>query len=217
MLIKGGLPDRLPLDPMPTLKAWHDEGLARKLVPNPNAMVVASVDHEGRPSARVVLCRNVECEQPALVFYTNYESRKGRELLGTNRVAAVLHWDHAERQARVEGTIEKMTDAESDTYFQSRELLKRIGAWSSHQSQPLASRQDLIEQTLEVMKRFGVSITDALAGTSRAHIPRPPHWGGLRIRPTSVELWAGGQGRLHDRAVWTRTGNHWNPPQRLQP
>lgn len=216
LLIRGGLPDPLPADPMPLLKQWFDEGKAAKAVPNPDAMVVASVSPDGHPSARVVLCRRITVAPPEIVFFTNYQSRKAQELSTTGVAAAVFHWDSAERQARIEGRVEKTTDAESDEYFVKRALLSRLGSWASDQSKPIASRKDLIERALDVMKRFGVSAADVIAGKSDAKIPRPPHWGGFVIQPTTVELWAGGQGRLHDRAVWTRVGAGWTA-QRLQP
>ncbi len=201
--LDGGLPEELPASPMPTLRAWFDEGLRAKATPNPDAMVLATAGGGG-PSARVVLCRGMSVEDGYLVFYTNYESRKGRELASSGRAAAVFHWDHAQRQARVEGVVVRSPEEESDVYFRRRPLLSRLGAWASEQSRPMPSRAALLERTREVMERFGITPMHLLGEGGEVEIPRPPHWGGFRLWATSVELWVGGDGRLHDRAVWRR-------------
>ncbi len=205
--ILGGrplLPDPLPEDPMTILAGWFDEAHRAKQVPNPNAMLLATSSPEGLPSARVVLCKSLEADRGALVFYTNYESQKGRELEANPRACAVFHWDHAERQVRVTGHVERTSAEQSDAYFATRPLLARLGAWASHQSQPLPVRRDLIHQARAIAKRFDVGLTDLLRERAAPEIPRPPNWGGFRLWAERVELWAGGNGRLHDRAVWTR-------------
>ncbi|MCL4741758.1 MAG: pyridoxamine 5'-phosphate oxidase [Phycisphaerales bacterium] len=201
--LEGGLPDALPTSPMPMFRAWFDEGLQAKATPNPDAMALATLG-AGGPSSRVVLCRGISVEDGYLVFFTNYQSRKGRELEASGRAAAVFHWDHAQRQARVEGVAVRSPAEESDAYFRRRPLLSRLGAWASEQSRPMASRAELLERTQEVMERFGVTPMHLLGEGEDVEIPRPPHWGGFRLWATSVELWVGGDGRLHDRAVWRR-------------
>lgn len=192
------LPEPLPESPLPIFGDWFAEARARAVQPNPDAMVIATVGTDAKPSARVVLCKRVD---PAgcIVFFTNYESRKGRELTEHPRAAAVLHWDTMQRQVRIEGPIVRSPVAESDEYFASRALVSRIGAWASRQSQPLASRAMLAEQVDKYSKQFGV---DELAQTG--HVPRPPNWGGYRLWIERLELWVEGPGRIHDRAVWTR-------------
>jgi len=192
------LPEPLPDSPMELMLSWFHEARARAVQPNPDAMVLASVGPEQKPSARVVLCRHVD---PAgyVVFYTNYESRKGRELIEHPRAAAVIHWDTLHRQIRIEGRVLRSPVPESDAYFARRALDSRLGAWASRQSQPLASRAALTEQISAVANRFNIP-----AGAQTGEIPRPPHWGGFRIWIDALELWIEGPGRIHDRAVWKR-------------
>jgi pyridoxamine 5'-phosphate oxidase len=192
------LPDALPADPMEIVTAWFAEARARAVQPNPDAMVLASVAADGNPSARVVLCRHVDAAG-YVVFYTNYESRKGRELTAHPRAAAVVHWDSLHRQIRFEGAVVHSPASESDAYFARRELASRIGAWASKQSQPLASRAALAEQVAAMSQRFGVA-----PGATSGEVPRPPHWGGFRLWIDSLELWIEGPGRIHDRALWRR-------------
>jgi pyridoxamine 5'-phosphate oxidase len=147
-----------------------------------------------------VLCKRIDMAAGYIVFFTNYESRKARELQGNAQAAAVFHWDSAHRQVRLEGRIERSPADESDTYFASRALDSRIGAWASKQSQPLASRAALDEQVRQAALRFGIE-----QGTTAANVPRPSHWGGFRLWLDRVELWMEGPNRIHDRAVWSRT------------
>ena len=192
------LPDVLPADPLETVIRWFAEARAGAVQPNPDAMVLASVGADHRPSARVVLCRHVDPDGYA-VFYTNYESRKGRELTQFPRAAGVVHWDTLHRQVRIEGAVVRSPPAESDAYFGRRELASRIGAWASKQSQPLASRAALAEQVAATAQRFGIA-----PGAQNAAVPRPPHWGGFRLWIDTLELWVEGPGRIHDRAIWRR-------------
>jgi pyridoxamine 5'-phosphate oxidase len=194
------LPEPLPADPMPLFHQWFSEAAARRVQPNPNAMVVATTASNGNPSARVVLCKRVDVAGGYVVFFTNYESRKGRELAAQPRAAAVLHWDALQRQVRVEGPVVRSPDAESDEYFASRALDSRIAAWASKQSEPLASREVLQQRVREVATRFGIA-----AGSTNGAVPRPPHWGGHRLWVDTIELWTEGAHRVHDRAVWTRS------------
>jgi pyridoxamine 5'-phosphate oxidase len=193
------LPEPLPSNPLPLFQQWFAQALEVRAQPNPDAMVIASVNEAGRPSARVVLCKRIDLAAGYIVFFTNYESRKGRELLTHPRAAAVFHWDSMHRQVRLEGPIVQSPPEESDAYFASRALDSRLGAWASEQSRPLASRAALAEQVRQVASRFGIE-----SRATTASVPRPPHWGGFRLWLDSVELWMEGPNRIHDRAVWTR-------------
>jgi pyridoxamine 5'-phosphate oxidase len=193
MLSKGSLPTTLPTDPMPLFAQWFEEARAARAQPNPDAMALATVDGEGRPSVRIVLCKKLVTDPGYLVFFTNYESRKGLELAARPRAAAVFHWDSLGRQLRVEGPVLRSPPDESDEYFASRALDSRIGAWASLQSQPLPSRATLMKRVAAEAARF------------RVHVPRPPHWGGFRLWPEAVEFWIEGPFRVHDRARWQRS------------
>jgi pyridoxamine 5'-phosphate oxidase len=187
------LPDPLPAEPLVVAAEWLGQAWRERRQPNPNAMVLATATPEGFPSARVVLCKHIEPVPGFVVFYTNYQSRKGRELAANGRAAVVMHWDHLHRQVRVEGRILKAPACDSDAYFASRHLASRIGAWASQQSEPIASRAQLLKAVEATTQRFAASV------------PRPPHWGGYRLWAESVELWSEGEARIHDRARWTRT------------
>src|SRR6201996_4762188 len=197
------LPDPLPAEPLVIVSRWLEEAWKAAQQPNPNAMVVATVDPEGQPSARVVLCKSIVPEPGYLVFYTNYLSRKGRQLAQTPRAAAVMHWDALHRQIRVEGPVVKAPEADSDAYFASRPWQSRLGAWASAQSEPIGSRDDLQAAMMKAAERFGTPPPDDTAATNVV-VPRPPHWGGFRLWADSVELWVEGEARIHDRARWTR-------------
>lgn len=193
------LPDPLPADPLPIFATWFSDARARNVQPNPDAMVLATVGSNAAPSARVVLCKRMVADQGFVVFFTNYDSRKGEELTAHPRAAAVFHWDTLHRQVRLEGPIVHSPAPESDQYFASRAFESRVGAWASKQSEPIASRDVLVEQVRAVKERLGLSqATDG-------EVPRPPHWGGIRLWIDSIELWAEGAGRIHDRARWQRT------------
>lgn len=192
MPLTRSLPGTLPSDPMPLFEQWFLEARTDAGLRNPDAMVVATSTPDGRPSARVVLCKALVVDPGYIVFYTNYDSRKGHELDANARASAVFHWDALGRQARLEGTVARSPAEESDAYFASRALDSRIGAWASLQSQPLDSRRTLLKRVATEAARFGISV------------PRPPHWGGFRLWPEAVELWSEGAFRVHDRARWTR-------------
>jgi pyridoxamine 5'-phosphate oxidase len=193
MLSKGFLPGTLPDDPMPLFAEWYEGARAAKAQPNPDSMALATTTTDGRPSVRIVLCKKLVIDPGYAVFFTNYDSRKGSELAANPRVAAVFHWDAYGRQVRLEGRVVLSPGEESDEYFASRALDSRIGAWASLQSQPLDSRKTLLKRVAHEAARFGT------------HVPRPPHWGGYRLWPETVELWIEGPFRVHDRARWTRT------------
>jgi pyridoxamine 5'-phosphate oxidase len=193
MLSKGFLPGTLPDDPMPLFAEWYEGARAAKAQPNPDSMALATTTADGHPSVRIVLCKKLVPDPGYAVFFTNYDSRKGGELGANPCAAAVFHWDAFGRQVRLEGRVVRSPDDESDEYFASRALDSRIGAWASLQSQPLDSRKTLLKRVAHEAARFGT------------HVPRPPHWGGYRLWPETVELWIEGPFRVHDRARWTRT------------
>jgi pyridoxamine 5'-phosphate oxidase len=193
------LPDVLPTEPFALFAHWFAEAGNRRAQPNPDAMVLATVDADGSPSARVVLCKHLVASPGYVVFFTNYQSRKGRALSSTPRAAAVFHWDGLSRQVRIEGPVVRSPVAESDAYFATRPVASRLGAWASRQSEPLSSRATLADQVVTAAERFGVD-----PGATTGDVPRPPHWGGFRLWPDAMELWVEGPGRVHDRARWTR-------------
>jgi pyridoxamine 5'-phosphate oxidase len=190
-------------DPFQIARDWLRE--AEAVEPNdPNAIALATVDDTGLPNARMVLLKEIETD--AFVFYTNYDSSKGRELTASGKVAFVLHWKSLRRQIRVRGLITREEGPQADAYYASRSLKSRLGAWASQQSQPLDSRADLIAEVAKVTVRNGPMPQ------------RPPFWGGFRINPVEIEFWADGTFRLHDRFQWRRAdpGANW-AIQRLNP
>lgn len=216
------LPEPLPDDPLRWAEAWLDIATTREVQRNPNAMTLATAT-DGRPAARVVLCKRFVADPGYLVFFTNYRSRKMAEIDANADVAVTFHWDALGRQVRIEGRACRSPAGESDAYFSTRSRGSRLGAWASDQSRPIASRDALVAQLEERAAELGV--TPAGDG-GRADIPRPPHWGGVRVWARAVELWLEGDDRLHDRARWTRAldaaGEHAYAPgpwsgTRLQP
>jgi pyridoxamine 5'-phosphate oxidase len=163
---------------------------------DPNAMVVTSVAADGQPSSRVVLLK--ELDEHGFVFFTNLESRKGREILGHPQVSLSFFWREIQQQVTVLGRAERVTDAEADTYFATRPRGSQIGAWASRQSRPLPSREKLLQEVAAVEERF-----------SGSEVPRPPHWSGFRVVPSLFEFWIAGEFRLHDRTRYERAGDAW--------
>jgi pyridoxamine 5'-phosphate oxidase len=215
------LPDPLPANPLVTVSEWLQQAWADAAQPNPNAMVLATVGKQGQPSARVVLCKEIASEPGYVLFYTNFESRKGCELKTNPRAALVFHWDHRHRQVRIEGRVSPASEADNDAYFKTRAWQSRLGAWASNQSQPVASRAALAAAVTEQARRFGIAYAgpgSAEPENVTAEVPRPPNWGGFRLYADAVELWVEGEFRIHDRARWTRAevDQSWSVT-RLQP
>ena len=201
------LPGSLPTDPMHWADAWLKEAVAAGVQRNANAMTIATVGADHRPSARVVLCKAFVPDPGYLVFYTNYRSRKALELTSNTNAAALFHWDFLGRQVRIEGIVVQSPASESDAYFASRHWGSQLGAWGSDQSEPVASKDTLVQQIRERGGKLGLSLADGtttLADGNVPDIPRPPHWGGLRLWARSIELWIEGSDRIHDRGHWHR-------------
>ena len=191
-------------DPLRQFERWLQEAINAAL-PEPNAMTLATVGEGGRPSTRVVLIKG--CDARGVVWFTNYQSRKGRELAASPFAALQFHWVELERVVRIEGRVERVSDAESDAYFATRPLDSRIGAWASPQSEVIASRAVLVANAAKFAARYVLNP------------PRPPHWGGYRLLPDRWEFWQGRRSRLHDRLRYRRSEDDAAPwlRERLAP
>jgi len=182
-------------DPFALFDAWMADAVRAEPV-DPNAMTLATTTPDGRPSARMVLLKDVS--GGGFVFYTNTESRKGGELAANARVALLFHWKSLARQIRIEGSAAPVSAEEADAYYATRPRVSRLGAWASDQSRPLAGRAVLEARVAEMEARF-----------PGEDIPRPPHWSGFRVRPETFEFWQDMEFRLHDRTIYTAQGSQW--------
>jgi pyridoxamine 5'-phosphate oxidase len=182
-------------DPIRQFESWFADAVAAQ-VPEPNAMTLATATRDGVPSARIVLLKGVDAQ--GFVFYTDYRSRKAAELTENPLGALVFLWKEIERQVRITGSVSRVTVAESEAYYRSRPLGSRLGAWTSHQSAVIASRDELEARLREVTTRF-----------VDGDVPLPPHWGGFRVVPDELEFWQGRENRLHDRLRYERTESGW--------
>lgn len=189
-------------DPHALFRAWVAEARAGE-INDPEAMALATVDESGLPDVRMVLLKGFD--ERGVVFYTNADSTKGQELAATPKAAILFHWKSLRRQIRVRGSVSPVSDAEADAYFASRPRASRIGAWASAQSRPLDNRATLEKAADDFGAKF-----------PGPDVPRPPYWKGFRIAPVSFEFWKDGAHRLHDRIVFTRSGDGWTK-QRLYP
>ena len=199
--------DDAPLfdDPYRWFVSWLDEATGLGSIPEPNAFTLATATADGRPSARTVLLK--EHGPQELVFYTNLDSRKGQEIEANPQAAALFYWRSLARQVRAEGPVRAVAPERADAYFASRPYLSRIGAWASHQSQPLDSRQALLERVEALQQRY----------PDGEPVPRPPRWSGFAIEPVRWELWAAEEGRLHDRWLFVRQDDGSWRKTRLNP
>lgn len=194
--------DRAPDDPLTIFSAWLKD--AEEQEPNDhNAVTVACVGADGMPSVRMVLLKGYDSE--GFVFFTNYESRKGQQILAHPKAALLFHWKSLRRQVRIEGEVEKVSDAEADDYFATRARQSQIGAWASEQSRPLEGRFELEKRVALYAAKYAVG-----------KVPRPPHWSGFCVVPRLIEFWQDGAFRLHDRLVYHRQGDDWRT-ERLFP
>jgi len=187
--------DDVDLSPFKQFEIWFNEVLESE-IPEPNAMVLATADKNCKPSARVLLLKGFD--ESGFVFYTNYESRKGRELSENNFASLLFFWVDLERQIRIEGTIEKVTTQESEKYFKSRPFKSRLGAWASNQSEVIPGRMTIVKKFLGYLAKF-----------HSKDIPLPPYWGGYRLIPGSFEFWQGRENRLHDRIRYRKEKENW--------
>lgn len=192
-------------DPNPFIQfqTWFDQALNSDL-PEPNAMTLATADSQGKPSARIVLLKGLD--ETGFVFYTNYKSHKAQQLAKNPTAALVFWWAELERQVRIEGTVEKVSQAESEEYFASRPIGSQLGAWASPQSRVIESRRVLEEKTWELEQKY-----------ANQEIPKPPHWGGYRLIPIEMEFWQGRPNRLHDRLCYNQQSDGSWLRERLAP
>lgn len=188
--------DSVDANPIRQFQKWYDEVRASGVSEQDTiSMTLGTATKDGRPATRIVLMKSVD--DNGFVFYTNYQSRKGRELDENPRACLLFYWPQVWRQVRIEGPVDKVSEEESEKYFQSRPLGSKLGAWASNQSEVVDNRETLEERFLELQERFG------------ENVPRPVHWGGYRLKPNAIEFWQGRDNRLHDRLRYRLEGKVW--------
>lgn len=192
--LKGKLEDIETLNPMEMFSKWHEEAIENDCF-EPHTVTLSTSSKDGKPAARIVYLR--EQDDEGFIFYTNYTSRKGIELVDNPHVALLFYWPCTERQVRIEGVVSKISEARSDEYFESRPRISKVGAWASQQSQRIEDRKTLEERVAAFDKKYP------------NEVPRPPHWGGLIVKPTYFEFWQGRKGRLHDRICFEGADKKW--------
>jgi pyridoxamine 5'-phosphate oxidase len=197
------LPRNFSSDPIEQFGRWFDDAKACKAVLQANAMCLSTLDPDGFPDGRMVLLKGFDAR--GFIFYTNLESVKGRSLAAHAKAALTFHWDPLARQVRIQGTAERVSDAEADAYWTTRPRLAQIGAWASLQSQTLDRNRTFIKRLSEFAVQFGTGA-----------VPRPPHWSGVRVIPTKIEFWRARRGRLHERFLYRQDGSQWQV-ERLYP
>ena len=190
-------------DPIKQFSIWWDEAISAK-IDEVNAMALSTVKADGTPTSRIVLLKGYN--ESGFVFYTNYESSKGKQILGNHTVSLLFFWKELERQVRIQGICEKVSDQESDDYFYSRPVGSQLGAWASPQSQPIKGREILESRAAALELQY-----------QQQKIPRPPHWGGFRVVPTELEFWQGRSSRLHDRILFSKEAAETWKIERLAP
>lgn len=197
-LLESSLPD----SPAVLFQTWFTQASESKAIKEPNAMVL-STQYGDLVDSRIVLLKGLE--DSSFLFYSNYESHKGKQLLANDHCTLLFPWVHLERQIIVRGRATKQTEAKSNEYFSSRPRASQLGAWASEQSSPINSREDLQKQLVEIEAKF-----------TNSEVSKPPHWGGYVVHPYEIEFWQGRESRLHDRILYTKKGDSWQT-QRLQP